>query len=327
MSMKTKIRIIKIAIVTTMLIVLNTSIALSQGIGTPVYDAKQDFWKQMDKIETKAYKAKDWLYSLEQIKFLRAQFMRMDTLRRATQGAYDLGNKIYDNSKKVVALKDFGLDDAAYMVEKVIDMPIDPSYYMIRAKGEKYNKFVKAVGYNPGKDVDANAKEIYGFLLQYDPNSGAGEGGNQIEIFDDIAKSFFFIDDWRKMVDLDDARKLAMSRASLLSEMERIKKSIEELQKENKHSMTEAERLAAIFAQQAKLEVLKEKVAKENKDIDDKLNKKAGAQVIKAVASEYSKRWSKHILRMRKSKMIGEVSLRKQDRGRQPITKIIYDWD
>ncbi|WP_156121249.1 hypothetical protein [Alistipes sp. ZOR0009] len=309
-----------------LLLIASSYRVAGQGAGTPVYDAKADFNETMKRIEEKSFKVKDWMYNLQQIQWLMESFKKMDTLRRHAQAAYDLSYKIYDNTKKVTALKDFGLNDVGFMAEKVIGMPIDPSFYLIRARGGKYDKFVKAVSFKPGDNIDQNSKDIYNFLMAYDPRYGASEGGNQIDIFDDIAKDFLFEEDWRKMVEIERARKIAKFRSSIAEEIEKKKNQIKLLQTDGKYSMTLAERLAQIEKLRNEAESLQDSLNRQNERISQNIKNKNKQLVLHLVGVKYNMNWKNFNKKIGRIKNIGDISLRKWDRSRKPIQKIVYNW-
>lgn len=295
--------------------------------GTPVYDVKADLNATMKKIEDKAYKAKDWFYNLQQIHVLVNTFKRMDTLRRQGQAAYDLSYKIYDNTKKVEYLKDFGMNDVAFIGEKLIGMPVDPSFYLIRAKGQSYNKFVKAVSYNAKSNVDQNARDIYDFLLAYDASYGSGEGGNRIGIFDEIAQAFLFEQDWRKMVEVENIKAMAKLRNSINQNLEDKKKQLKLLQKDGKYSMSQAERMEAIKKLILEADALNDSLRKQNAQFGKYIAEKNKKKVLMEVGMEYNRRWSRFNRSISSAKVVGEFSLRKHDKSRRPISKIVYNID
>ncbi len=294
--------------------------------GTPVHDFQTWLQDKMKWIEDKNFQYKNLLYGAKFVLEMQKQLQKMDSVRIIGQKAYDLSDKIYQNSLKVESLKNFGINDAAYILEKVVKMPLDPSHYLIRAKGAKYNKFINALSYNPGANVDANSKEIYSFISKYDKIEGAGNGENQIGVFDDIMQDFFLCDDWRKEVKDRNARKLSEKRFRIQEDIDRLKKELVLLQTPGKISMDEYERAQRESEMTKELIDLINELDKENEKLLNEIINQTKRKANYALIVKKDKRWSTHINGLRRSKNIGDMSLRKLNIKTSPISKIVYTY-
>ncbi|MDR0618291.1 MAG: hypothetical protein LBG17_00135 [Bacteroidales bacterium] len=105
----------------------------------------------------------------EMIGWARDQIDKVKEVKGELQKTYDFAERNYQKLKRVAeGIKDFNLKGFVYFAEQELGRSLNPADYMLHIDNEEYNKFRKAISYDPGNNVSTRAQYAYNYLAGLD---------------------------------------------------------------------------------------------------------------------------------------------------------------
>lgn len=155
-------------IVLTTLFIISCHFSFSQ---MAVTNPTQEFQETLRWIDTQVKWAEEKAHSAQVIQQMTETLQKAKEIKESTERVYSLSQKVYDEGKRLGALVDAGFPGLIYGLQVVVGEPLNPAYYIPRV-GKKSEELRKILEYEPGSQINADARMLYKDFLQYDENSG-----------------------------------------------------------------------------------------------------------------------------------------------------------